>query len=307
MVRRDDDDDRSGEAGGTSWVDRIVIPDDISELDGEVRALRRERRVQRRRQRLRRLAGSGRTGAPLLLVALLLVAGVAGLLVMFQPRRTAGSVTGLGGVQATDARLPDVLVTVADGTKRRVRDYRPAVFALAPIGCRCSTELLAAGKAAHEHNVNFYLVDRTLPSLPSGVTDRTDPAGRADRHDRPAVRRGEGRHGGSRRPGAGAGRRRRQVARVLPQASPRTLEDRAVPARPRGRAPRPADRGPGAGPVSTVSAVGAVRGLVRACHPEPTAAVTAVAAALAAASGRGPQGPSRSPPPCSPASCRSAG
>jgi 4-hydroxybenzoate polyprenyltransferase len=33
--------------------------------------------------------------------------------------------------------------------------------------------------------------------------------------------------------------------------------------------------------------VGTVRGLVRACHPEPTAAVTAVAAALAAAVGRG--------------------
>jgi 4-hydroxybenzoate polyprenyltransferase len=33
--------------------------------------------------------------------------------------------------------------------------------------------------------------------------------------------------------------------------------------------------------------VGTLRGLVRACHPEPTAAVTAVAAALAAAVGRG--------------------
>ncbi|HST65408.1 MAG TPA: UbiA family prenyltransferase, partial [Mycobacteriales bacterium] len=33
--------------------------------------------------------------------------------------------------------------------------------------------------------------------------------------------------------------------------------------------------------------MGTVRGLVRACHPEPTAAVTAVAAALAASAGRG--------------------
>jgi heme o synthase len=39
-----------------------------------------------------------------------------------------------------------------------------------------------------------------------------------------------------------------------------------------------------------VSAVGTVRGLVRACHPEPTAAVTAVSAALAAAVGRGVAG-----------------
>jgi hypothetical protein len=225
VVRRDDDDDRSGEAGGASWVDRIVIPDDISELDGEVRALRRERRVQRRRQRLRRLTGSGRTGAPLLLVALLLVAGVAGLLVMFQPRRTAGSVTGLGAVQATDARLPDVLVTVAGGTKRRVRDYRPAVFALAPTGCRCNTELLAAGTAAHEHNVNFYLVDRSLPSLPPGLTDRTavrlaEPTGTiAQRYD--AEKDGRRVTGGPVLVLVGGDG---QVARVLPQASPRTLE-----------------------------------------------------------------------------------
>jgi 4-hydroxybenzoate polyprenyltransferase len=36
--------------------------------------------------------------------------------------------------------------------------------------------------------------------------------------------------------------------------------------------------------------VGTVRGLIRACHPEPTAAVTAVAAALAASVGRGVAG-----------------
>jgi protoheme IX farnesyltransferase len=36
--------------------------------------------------------------------------------------------------------------------------------------------------------------------------------------------------------------------------------------------------------------VGTVRGLIRACHPEPTAAVTAVAAALAASAGRGAAG-----------------
>ena len=36
--------------------------------------------------------------------------------------------------------------------------------------------------------------------------------------------------------------------------------------------------------------MGTVGGLVRACHPEPTAAVTAVVAALAASAGRGPAG-----------------
>jgi hypothetical protein len=172
-VRRDDEDDRSGGAGGPSWVDRIVIPDDISELDPDIRALHRERRAQRRRARLRRLTGSGRTGGPLLLVALLLIAGVAGLLVMFQPRRTSGSVTPLGTAQATDRRLPDTSVELAAGTARQIRDLRPAVFALAPNGCNCDAGLAAVGAAAHNHNVRFYLVDRSLPRLPRGLTDAT--------------------------------------------------------------------------------------------------------------------------------------
>jgi hypothetical protein len=225
VVRRDDDDDRSGEAGGASWVDRIVIPDDLSELDAEVRALRRERRVQRRRQRLRRLTGSGRTGAPLLLVVLLLVAGIAGLLVMFQPRRTAGNVTTLGAAQTADHLLPDAVVTLVDGTTRRVRDFRPAVLALAPIGCGCNAELLAAGTASHRHNLNFYLVDRSLPSLPPGLTDRTairlvEPTGTiSQRYD--AEKNGRRIAGGPVLVLVGGGG---QVVRVLPEASPRTLE-----------------------------------------------------------------------------------
>ena len=171
-MRRDDEDDRSGGAGGSSWVDRIVIPDDVSELDAEIRALHRERRAQRRRARLRRLTGSGRTGGPLLLVALLLIAGVAGLLVMFQPRRTS-SVTPLRTAQATDRRLPDTSVQLVDGNTRRIRDLRPAVFALAPKGCGCDVRLAAVGAAAHRHNLRFYLVDRSLPALPSELTDAT--------------------------------------------------------------------------------------------------------------------------------------
>ncbi len=223
-MRRDDDEDRFGEAGGASWVDRVVIPDDLSELDSEVRALRRERRVERRRSRLRRLTGSGRTTGPLLLVAVLLVAGVAGLLVLFQPRRTPGTVAALENAQTSDL-LPDVPVTLVDGSRRAVRDFRPGVFALAPVGCRCDAALLAAGTAAHRHNVTFFLLDRTLPPLPAGLTEATttrlvEPTGTV------AERYAAERNG--RRVGAGpvlvlvgvSG----QVQRVLPQASPRTLE-----------------------------------------------------------------------------------
>jgi hypothetical protein len=226
-VRRDDDDDRSGEAGeagGASWVDRIVIPDDISELDAEVRALHRERRVLRRRQRLHRLAGSGRTTGPLLLVAVLLVAGVAGLLVLFQPRRTAGTVTPLS-TQAADSPLPDVLVTLRDGSRRNVRDFRPGVFALAPIGCDCDAALRTAGTAAHRHNVNFYLVDRARPPLPSGLTDAT-----ATRLEEPtgAIAQQYGAEKDGRRVPGGPTLvlvgTNGQVSRVLPEASPKTLD-----------------------------------------------------------------------------------
>lgn len=229
-MRRDDEDDRSGDAGqaggGASWVDRVVVPDDISELDAEVRALRRERRAKRRRQRLRRLTGPGRTTGPLLMVALLLVSGVTGLLVLFQPRRTAGTVTPLAdAAQSSERRLPDVLVRLVDGTTRKAREFRPAVLALAPVGCRCDPALREAGAAAHRHGISFLLVDRTLPPLPAGLPAPTairlvEPTGEL------ATRYGAEKDG-RRVPGGpvlvlvGSGG---EVSRVLPQASPRTLD-----------------------------------------------------------------------------------
>jgi hypothetical protein len=223
-VRRDDDEERSGEAGGASWVDKIVIPDDLSELDAEVRALRRERRVQRRRSRLRRLTGTGGTTGPLLLVAVLLIAGVAGLLVLFQPRRTAGTVAALDSAQTTD-HLPDVLVTLVDGSRRAVREFRPGVFALAPAGCDCDAALVAAGTAAHRHHVTFFLLDRKLAALPAGLTAATttrlvEPTGTiAERYA--AEKNGRRVDGGPVLVLVGASG---QVQRVLPQATPRTLE-----------------------------------------------------------------------------------
>jgi hypothetical protein len=222
-VRRDEDDDRPGEAGDASWADKVVIPDDISELEAEVRALRRERRVQRRRSRLRRLTGSGRSTGPLLLVAVLLIAGVGGLLVLFQPRRTAGNAT-LSNPQPAQL-LPDVPVTLVDGTRRAVRDFRPGVFALAPVGCECDAALVAAGTAAHRHNVTFFLLDRTLPALPAGLTEATttrliEPTGTvAERYS--AEKNGRRVDGG---PVLVLVAASGQVQVVLPVATPRTLE-----------------------------------------------------------------------------------
>jgi hypothetical protein len=223
-VRRDDEDDHSGGAGGSSWVDRIVIPDDISDLDAEIRALHRERRAQRRRARLRRLTGSGRTGAPLLLVALLLIAGVAGLLVMLQPRRTAGNVTPLGTAQA-DHRLPAATVTYEDSSVHQIRDLRPAVFALAPNGCSCAERLNAIAVAAESHNIRFYLVDRLAPAVPPGMEAPAipliEPNGVvAEKYN--AEKNGKRVAGGPVLVLVAAGG---DVLEVLPEVTPRALED----------------------------------------------------------------------------------
>ena len=224
-MRRDDDDDHSGGAGGSSWVDRIVIPDDLSELDAEIRALHRERRAQRRRARLRRLTGSGRTGGPLLLVVLLLIAGVAGLLVMFQPRRTSGTVAPLETAQATDQRLPDMPVQLANGSVRSLRDVHPAVLALAPNGCRCDVQLDAFGRAVGKHNLKFYLVDRSLPRLPKGLTDAT--ATRLVEPDGVVAARYDAEREGIRMPGGPVlvfGDSRGRVDKVLPKPTPTMVE-----------------------------------------------------------------------------------
>jgi hypothetical protein len=170
-MRRDDED---GRAGGESWIDHVVIPDDISSLDAEVRALRRERRARARRARLRRLVNPRGVVGPLVIVVLLIVAGFASLLMLLQPRRPTASPAPLAapGV-GTDERLPDVAVTQEDGTTRRLRDFRPAVLALAPVGCGCDAALRDVGSTVVRHGVSFLLVDRTRPALPVGLDEPT--------------------------------------------------------------------------------------------------------------------------------------
>lgn len=171
-MRRDDEDDR---AGGESWIDHVVIPDDISSLDAEVRALRRERRARARRDRLHRLVSPRGVAGPLVIVALLMVAGFASLLVLFQPRRLTAPPAPLaspGAGTGADERLPDLTVAQVDGTSRRLRDFRPAVLALAPVRCDCDAALRDVGSAVVRQGVSFLLVDRTLPALPVGLAEQ---------------------------------------------------------------------------------------------------------------------------------------
>jgi hypothetical protein len=177
-VRRDDEDDRSGDSsrawGDPSWIDGLVVPDDISELDGEVRAWQRERRARQRRERLRRLGSDRRIAMPAMIVALLLVAGVAGLLLVFQPRRSSTqpaplATSGLGAVGRVRGLLPEVNLRLPDDSSHPVRDYRPAVLALSPVGCGCDAALRDAGQAALRYQVPFLLIDRGIPPLPAAL------------------------------------------------------------------------------------------------------------------------------------------
>lgn len=176
-VRRDDEDDRHGDggrSGDSSWIDHVVIPDDLSALDAEVRALQRERRARARRQRLRRLASPRGVTGPLVVVVLLMVAGFASLFVLFQPRRPSTQSAPLASPGAGAGRgtpLPDLAVRQADGSSRRIRDFRPAVLALAPVGCGCDAALREIGSAAGRYDVSFLLVDRQLPPLPAGLAE----------------------------------------------------------------------------------------------------------------------------------------
>jgi hypothetical protein len=188
-VRHDDEDDHPGGGGRSggepSWLDDVVVPDDISELDAEVRAWHRERRARARRERWRRLASPRSVTGPLMIVVLLLVAGFTSLVVLFQPRRPTAQPAPLAtpGAAGTRRVLPDVLVRLPDNSTRQVRDYRPAVLALAPVGCGCDAALRDLGTAAHRFDLNFLLVDRQPPPLPAGL-----PAGAAIRVGEPTGR-----------------------------------------------------------------------------------------------------------------------
>jgi hypothetical protein len=104
-----------------------------------------------------------------------MVAGFASLLVLFQPRRPTASPAPLaspGAGSGQDKRLPDLAVTQVDGTSRRLRDFRPAVLALAPVHCDCDAALRDVGSAVVRQGVSFLLVDRTLPALPVGLGEQ---------------------------------------------------------------------------------------------------------------------------------------
>jgi hypothetical protein len=196
-VSRDDEDrrqdgDGSPVGGDPFSLDDLVIPDDLRELDAEVRALQRERRAQARAAGLRRLLPPGRwrqygMSGPIVIGVLLVLAGIASLMLMFPARRTATKpapiATGVRPPGQEGGLVPDVMIHRADGDVLPLRDYRPAVVALLPASCGCDRTLRTFGVAAFRHQLAFVLVGKQMPALPPELTDRAavltaEPTGR---------------------------------------------------------------------------------------------------------------------------------
>ena len=142
-----------------SWLDGVVVPDDLSDLQADVEAYHRELRHTARRRRIARLTGS-RTWQRVALPAtvavgsLTIAAAVFAILTLGHPTRVAGPPPGpiatapTGAVGQVGGLVPDVTVRTSDGAMP-LRDLRPALVALVPMPCDCRSLLDAlAGQAA---------------------------------------------------------------------------------------------------------------------------------------------------------------
>jgi hypothetical protein len=140
------------------WIEPVVIPDDLRELQPDIEAYHRELRHAARRRRLARLTGGrqiSRLAVPLgvTAAALALATIVFTILTLGQPRirhvpRQEPVATAPSAPEgATNGLLPDVTVRTSSG-ELSIRDLRPALVALVPTHCDC-TELLSglAGQA----------------------------------------------------------------------------------------------------------------------------------------------------------------
>ena len=140
----------------------VVIPDDARELDRDVLAYRRERRAQRRRQRLHRMLRPFRVSAfgghaaiiPAIAVclAISLVGGALLSVVTMSPAAAPTTSTAQPtGPAENVTKLPSGTVQL-DGRSVPARSLIISAIALVPVNCDCGTQLgRLAGQAVAAH------------------------------------------------------------------------------------------------------------------------------------------------------------
>ena len=152
-----------------SWLDGVVVPDDLSDLQADVEAYHRELRHTARRRRIARVTGTRawqRLALPVAVAvgSLTVAAAVFSILTLGHPRSVAGpprapvaSAAGLPAPGDVDGLLPDVTVRTSGGAMS-VRDLRPALIALVPLRCNCTALMSSLAAQAAEVGVHLVVV-----------------------------------------------------------------------------------------------------------------------------------------------------
>lgn len=163
------------------WIDPVVVPDDLRDLQADIEAYHRERRQAARRRRLQRLVGGPRVRRALLPVgvataALGLAAMVFTILTLGQPRATPAPLQAPiarapeGGIGEINGLLPDVTVRTSSG-QLSIRDLRPALVALVPTHCECGELLATLAAQADEVPVPLVVVAPTAQDAEVSALD----------------------------------------------------------------------------------------------------------------------------------------
>ncbi len=152
-----------------SWLDGVVVPDDLSELSADVDAYYRELRLAARRRRAARLTGTRawqRFAMPIGVVvcSLTLAGAVFAILTLGHPGRDLGpprapvaSAPALPPPGEVGGLLPNVSVRTSLGAMA-ARDLRPALVALVPLHCNCTDLLKTLAAQAGEVRVPLVVV-----------------------------------------------------------------------------------------------------------------------------------------------------
>jgi len=147
----------------------IVVPDDASELDPDVRAYYRERRLAQARSRLskvfltRRWRRFGLSG-PILMAVLVLVGLVASMMAILGPHQIRGTQRSLPLAQQTSPPVGEIggllppTELLVGGLPRNSRELRPGVLALIPPACQCVPLLDELFRQVKEYGYPMYLV-----------------------------------------------------------------------------------------------------------------------------------------------------
>lgn len=192
-MARDDDGrlHRQGAEPPHNW-ERLAIPDDARELDADFRALRRERRAEKRRARVNRvffaLGHSPKKAAlPIIISILLFAVAFTGLAILIpQPRapfdKSTPLATPVREIGQEGGLTPDIRLINNSTTQIKLRDIRPAVVMAVPPSCNCDNVIRSTIIADQQHHLRTLLVSSTPPGLPAqisanGVTTAADPTG----------------------------------------------------------------------------------------------------------------------------------